>query len=978
MVTWTLLEIYHGFILKKIEEIKDIHSTAYLFEHEQSGARLIYLKNDDPNKVFSVAFKTPPENDCGTPHILEHSVLCGSRKYAAKDPFNELAKGSLNTFLNAMTYADKTMYPIASCNEKDFHNLMDVYLDAVFFPKIYEKKEIFQQEGWRYVLKEKEAPLEVTGVVYNEMKGALSDPESLLNGAISRSIFGKTTYGFESGGDPMAIPDLTYEAFLSFHQKYYHPSNAYFYLYGDMEPMACLKHIHEGYLSSFTRSNSLPSITESICENKGKWVQETYPAAEEGKEGGVYFAYNLKVGKCTDPERIMALQILSYLLLETNGSPLKTALLDAGICEETEGWFDSSTYEMVFSIIAKNAAVDKAADFVQTIDKEWERLATEGIPRDLLESALRKYDFLLREEDYSSTPKGLVYCSRLMKRWLHGEEPFESLRLLEIMERLKKESKEGYFEKIIESIFLKNDEKTFVSFLPEKGKQKKETMLFSNRLEERKKQMTEQDFTEIQEDARKLERFQTLEDSPEILAQIPVLELSEVEPDAPLIPYQKETLKTGNPLLFVPLESNGILYLKLHFDTSCIPQELLPYVGLLADLLGKLDTQKYAFQELSTVLNRTFGGFSLHHTTYNQNAEKYRSFLTVKGKLLKEDIPMAFSMIQEILFHTKFDSIENLNKVIKSAIIKGENSLLNQSHYFGIYYSGSNLFPGLRIEDLTSGIRYYHFLCNINTQLEKDPISIVENLKKVASEIFCQTNLELAVGCEKSDFSYIKEKLHHFTENLPAGEKKNIVYHHMVYHFDNLSEKMAFTSPGGVLYNTTSVDYRKHGFSYHGKYQVLQTIIHLEYLWNKVRVQGGAYGCGCSFQKSGFSYFYSYRDPHLKETYGIYQNLWREIMNFKASQREMTKYILGTINRLEQPKTNMEKLNTVISQFYKGITEEALSQERIEILQTTVDDIQSCQELLKLIDCENICSIGNEQKIKTNEVIFTNIKPLLS
>ena len=472
MTELKLNEQYYGFTLEEIEEISDIHSTAYLFFHKQSGARLLYLKNCDNNKVFNVAFKTPPSDDCGTPHILEHSVLCGSRKYEAKDPFNELAKGSLNTFLNAMTYADKTMYPVASCNEKDFHNLMDVYLDAVFFPKIYEKKEIFQQEGWRYLFKEDK--LDITGVVYNEMKGALADPESQLSGVISRAIFGKTTYGFESGGDPKAIPELTYEDFIDFHKSYYHPSNAYFYLYGDLEPLACLQHIHEDYLAHFTASDTLPVIKETDCLEKGMILRDSYAISEEDEESGTYLAYTLKVGKCTDPERIMALQILSYVLLESNASPLKNALMEADVCDETEGWFDSSIYEMVFSIIGKNADPEKMNTFMEIINQECKRLVSEGLPEDLLQSALRKYDFLLREEDYGSTPKGLIYCTRLMKRWLHGENPYDGLRMLKTMETLKKGSRERYFESLLESVFLQNDEKCYVVFTPEKGKKRKE------------------------------------------------------------------------------------------------------------------------------------------------------------------------------------------------------------------------------------------------------------------------------------------------------------------------------------------------------------------------------------------------------------------------------------------------------------------------------------------------------------------------
>ena len=968
MTDFAINQTYHGFTLNKIETINDIHSTAYLFSHEQSGARLLYLKNSDNNKVFNVAFKTPPSDNCGTPHILEHSVLCGSRKYEAKDPFNELAKGSLNTFLNAMTYADKTMYPVASCNEKDFHNLMDVYLDAVFFPKIYEKKEIFQQEGWRYLLKED--GLDVTGVVYNEMKGALSDPESLLSGVISRAVFGETTYGFESGGDPKAIPDLTYEGFLNFHRKYYHPSNAYFYLYGDMEPLPCLQHIQEGFLKEFTSSSALPIISETACAKKGETIYETYPAAEEGEESGNYLAYALKVGKCTDPERIMALQILSYVLLESNASPLKNALLEEGLCEETEGWFDSSTYEMVFSIIAKNADTGKMEHFIRIIEEVCNSCVANGLPADLLNGALQKYDFLLREEDYGSTPKGLIYCSRLMKRWLHGEDPCESLRLLETMEKLKNSSKTGYFEALLDELFCKNDEKVFIIFTPEKGKSKKEEQFFAEHMMKRRDAMTEEDLAEIRKDAEKLEQFQKQEDTPEILSQIPQLALSEINEKPQMTKYQANTLANDNPLLFVPMESNGIQYLKLHFDITSVPQELLPYTGLLSDLLGKLDTETYTFQELPNELNTIFGGFSLQNNTYQKDASAYRAFLTVKSKFLQKNTKKALSLIKEILLHTKFDCVDSLKKIIKSAKIKGENELLNNSHYFAIYHSGSHLFPALQIEDLTSGIEYYRFLCKIDAELEKDPVNIVENLRKTAAFIFRKENLEAACGSEER--TLIKEMLDHFLSDLPDGEQKR-----EEYHFSLQPERTAFTCAGGVLYNAASFDAKKFGFGYSGKYQVLKTIVNLEYLWNKIRVQGGAYGCGCNFLRSGFSYFYSYRDPNLAETFDIYQTLSKDIEHFTADEREMTKYILGTINRMDQPKTNMEQLNEAIGRFYKGITDKMLMQERQEILKSTDADIRNCHELLQQVDCENICSIGDEQKIKKNKHFFTEIHSLI-
>ena len=968
MTEFKLHEIYYGFSLQKIEEISEIHSTAYLFSHEQSGARLLYLKNSDNNKVFNVAFKTPPSDDCGTPHILEHSVLCGSRKYEAKDPFNELAKGSLNTFLNAMTYADKTMYPVASCNEKDFHNLMDVYLDAVFYPKIYEKKEIFLQEGWRYLLKEDS--MDITGVVYNEMKGALADPESQLSGVISRAVFGDTTYGFESGGNPKAIPDLTYENFLSFHQKYYHPSNAYFFLYGDMEPLACLDHINEEYLSQFFKRNDLPVINETECIKKGELIKDTYAVSEEGEDNGTFLAYVLKTGKCTDPAHIMALQILSYILLESNASPLKNALIDAEICEETEGWFDSSTYEMVFSIVAKNADAEKINAFVNIIEEECRRLVKEGLPSDLLQSALRKYDFLLREEDYGSTPKGLIYCTRLMKRWLHDEDPCHSLRMIETFEKLKIESNKGYFETLLNDIFVENQDKLTVIFTPEKGKNKKEEKDFQAKMTYLYQNMSETDLDIIKKETEKLEVFQQHIDTPEILAQIPQLEINEIDRLPKLTRYTAIELPNGRPLLHVPMESKGILYAKLHFDTSCVPQDLLPYAGLLTELLGKLDTDKYSYQELPTVKNQYFGGLSFHNTTIGQDKDHYRSFVVVKMKLLKEDLDAGFSVIQNILLNTNFDMVENIKKIVKSAKIKGEYELQNNTHYYSIFYSGSNLFPALHIDDLTSGIRYFRFLTEIDATLEKDAAPIIENLKKVAEMIFNYQNMEVAVGCENEDFPTFKYKISEF--HMP---EKYFVSQN--YKFDICPQKNAFTNTSGIVYNITSFDYKEQDITYHGKFNVLHTIINLEYLWNKIRVQGGAYGCGCKFLQSGFSYFYSYRDPNLTETYDVYRNLADEIAAFDADDREMTKYILGTINELDQPKTNMDKLNAAINKYYKNISDESVIRQRQEILQTTAQDIRECHELLKLISCDNICTIGNEQKIKANKEYFDQIEPFI-
>ncbi|WP_304508542.1 insulinase family protein [Anaerotignum sp.] len=961
--------VLHGFQLKEKETISDIHGDAYLFEHIKSGARLFYIKSNDNNKVFSISFKTPPEDDCGTPHILEHSVLCGSRKYASKDPFNELAKGSLNTFLNALTYADKTMYPIASCNEEDFHNLMDVYLDAVFYPNIYAKKEIFMQEGWRYLVNQETEALDITGVVYNEMKGALSDPESLLQGAISKSLFGKTTYGFESGGDPVAIPDLTYEKFLSFHKKYYHPSNSYIYLYGDMDLERCLVHIGDEYLNGFERSFDLPEIIETKGMIFDKKSHETFPSDSQEETG--YLAYSVNVGLCTDEELTMAVQILSYVLLETNASALKIALTDRNICDEAEGWFDSSTFEMVFSIVAKNADISKAEEFEEIINQTLENILREGLDEELLASSIRRLAFLLKEEDYGSTPKGLIYGMKSMKSWLHGKSPVQCLRHFEILEKIK--SPNFDWKKIIRNHILLNPQKNILVFSPDKNKTKVIQEAFQIKMKEKKAIFAEKDLQQIYDDKKKLEIFQHTEDSPEVLAQIPILQLSQINTNPPVSDYTKSRVGEGSQI-FVPMESNGIVYLKLHFDTDCLSEELLPYAGLLTDILGKLDTQKYSYQELPLITNKVFGGLSFHNDIYSKNTEEYRAFLTLKSKFLKEDFIEVAELIKEILLNTNFDALENLKKIVRAAKIRGENYLLNYSHIEGIHYSVGQLSMGGKINEITSGIEYFHFLTNIDKLLSEIPEKVIEKLKETAEILFTKKNFNISIGCEESVMKSAVFVRDNIVESLDLGSETRP----RNYNFVRKTSSIAFTANGEVLYNVFAADFKKYGYAYSGKMQVLKTILNLEYLWNEVRVKGGAYGSGCNFQKNGLCYFYSYRDPNMINTYKIYTELWGKLRNFNVSDREMTKYILGTINRIDQPKTNMDKLNDAINKEYRGFEQNFEIIERNQIIQTNQNDILHFAELLQdIAKMKNYCTIGNESKIENNKEFFDSIQKLI-
>ncbi len=960
---------YYGFSLVETGELPDIRSIGYLFSHKKSGARLFYVQNKDDNKVFFISFKTPPEDDCGTPHILEHSVLCGSRKYQAKDPFNELAKGSLNTYLNALTYADKTMYPIASRNERDFMNMMDVYLDAVFYPKIYEQKEIFMQEGWHDTLENEKSSLSITGVVYNEMKGALSDPESILSNCISRSLFPHSIYGFESGGDPEAIPDLTYEKFLDFHKKYYHPSNSYIYLYGDMDVEKQLQLLDREYLSHFDKADTSPQIIEEAAFSEPALLYDTYPVATgEGGEKNTYLSYNIRIGKSTEPELIIAFDLLSYILLETNASPLKKVLIEEGIAEETEGWFDSSTYEMVFSIIGKKSEKENLKKFQNIIEKILKKLVSEGIDKKLMEASLNKWEFHLREENYGYRPKGLTYGMKMMKSWLHGADPMKPLMLWKHFEAVKTALTSDYFETLIRERILENNNKSIVAVSPEEGKQTKIEEAFAKKMEQKKNDMAKEELETIIENNKKLVNYQSREETPEILEQIPLLTIDEISKKAEIL-ESKEIDFGGYKVLFTPLETNGIVYSQLLFDTRCVPQNLLPYTGLLTDIMGKLDTARYAYDDLPVAINLNTGGIGLSNDIYSTNKKDYVSLVEVNGKTLAKQTETFFHLMQDILLATDFTKKENIKKLIKTAKIKLKGYLLNSAHMAAVVRSVGAFSAGSKIKDETSGIAYYHFLSQIEEDLDEKLMGVIEKLEETASYLFTKENLMAAVSCEKSDFDLYQKELEKLYEKLPSSQTGV-----KAYTLDFSVKRSAFTGASKVQYNVKSGNYMDYGFSYSGKMQVLKTVVDLEYLWNRVRVQGGAYGCGCQFLKNGNFYFYSYRDPNIRETFTAYDEISGFLQRFRADTREMTKYILGTVNILDRPRSNAEKSDLAVARYFCHITPQQLQKEREEILSTTADDLKGYISLIQEVMAENnLCTVGNENLIQEQKELYQSI-----
>ena len=519
-----------GYSIIQKQELNELNATGYLLRHDKTKAKVAVIENEDENKVFSIGFRTPPKDSTGVAHIVEHTVLCGSREFPAKDPFIELAKGSLNTFLNAMTYPDKTVYPVASCNDKDFQNLMHVYLDAVFYPNIYKEEKIFKQEGWHYHLDSVEGPLSYNGVVFNEMKGVFSSPEQLIERKIQQSLFPDTSYGFESGGDPVNIPDLTYQEYLDFHSRYYHPSNSYIYLYGDMDMEEKLLWMDENYLSHFDYLKVDSEIPEQKPFHQPVETEAFYSLAEgESEEGKAYLSYNAVTGTSLDPDLYLAFQVLNYVLVQGVGAPVKQALVDAGIGSEIISYFEESIRHPYFSIISKNTEVSKKQEFVTIIRNELTKLVETGINKDSLNAGLNALEFRYREADFGSYPKGLMYGLQMFDSWLYdGEKPFIHICANDTFKRLREKMEEGYFESLIQTWLLDNPHRSIVTASPKVGltaemdkeEAKKCQAFFDTLSQEQKEKLVRQ--------TEELRRYQEEPTPKEDLEKIPLLSREDI------------------------------------------------------------------------------------------------------------------------------------------------------------------------------------------------------------------------------------------------------------------------------------------------------------------------------------------------------------------------------------------------------------------------------------------------------------------
>lgn len=956
--------------------VEDVQSDGFILRHKKSGARIAILSNNDDNKVFYIGFRTPPEDETGVPHIIEHTTLCGSKKFPVKDPFIELAKGSLNTFLNAMTYPDKTVYPVASCNDQDFKNLMDVYLDAVFNPNITKYEEIFKQEGWHYELTGKDDELKINGVVYNEMKGAYSSPDEVLSSQIYRSLFPDNTYSKDSGGNPEYIPKLTYEEYLDFYHKYYHPSNSYIYLYGDMDVVERLEWLDKEYLSLYDYKKVNSEINKQPAFDEIKNVEAQYSITmDDSQENKTYLSYNRVVGDSLDEMLYQAFDVLDYALVSSPGAPVKQALIDAGIGDDVYGSYDAGILQPVFSFVAKNANASQADEFESIIENTLKEVVKTGINKEALLAGINSSEFKFREADFGQFPKGLLFGLNCLDSWLFDDmKPFIHLECLGTFAKLRKAVDTDYFEKLIQEYLLDNTHGSSVTVKPKRGLGNEREEALAKELSDYKASLSDEEIKKLIEDTEHLKKYQEEPSSDEDLRKLPMLTRADMKKNAMAFSNIEDELLDVKVVRH-DIESNGIDYISFLFDAGDFAQSELGYLGFFTNALGLVSTEKYSYTDLANATNIYTGGISTG-TASHPDIKDRNNFVfkfEVKLKVLEKNLDKALELMEQMLLSSDFTDTKRLGELVAQIKARLQANLSSSGHLVAAMRSMSSFSRYALYQDELKGIAFYRSICRIEKELSESPKSVSDKLAAIAKKLFARNRMLISFTGNNEAYGNAKPSL----EKVIAGfNKMSAVGNQAEVHFNTAKE--AFIDASQIQYVAKTGDFICEGYEYTGALRLLRIILSYDYLWINVRVKGGAYGCMNTFLRSGESYFVSYRDPNLSDTLDVYDRIPEYIKSFSPDERDMTKYIIGTFSALDTPMNPEAKGSRSLSAYLEGITYEQIQKERNEILNAQPEDIRRLADLVEaVLKKDSICVIGNENMIKESAGLFENVEKLI-
>ncbi len=961
-------ETHNGFVLKDKQDIAEFNATAYVFEYEQTGTPVIYLSCPDANKVFQIAFRTPNAKSTGVAHILEHSVLCGSRKYPVKEPFVELAKGSMNTFLNAMTYPDKTVYPIASTNDKDFMNLMDVYLDAVFYPDIDKKPEIFLQEGWHYHLEKEDDPLTYNGVVYNEMKGVYSDPEQVISQDVYEALYPDSVYGFESGGHPDDIPSLSYRDFLNFHHTYYHPSNAFVYFYGNGDIKTHLDYLADNYLSAFYYHRVDSAIALQPPFDAPVRIESVYPVSpEESEDAKDYIAYGWILGADLPFEKRLAFDILFNVLLGNDSAPLKKAILDLGVCEDVDYSYVTALRQPSLTLLLKNADNGKEELLTKTIRETLARLAEEGLDTADVDAAVSSALFTLREQEFGTTPKGLILGLEMLESQLYGGNPLTHLSYEKAMASVKDSAEHGGLEALIADCLLANPHSVTLISKPDGDLAPNQAKALADKLAEHKQNLTDEAKASIIRQTARLKAYQEKPDSPEALATIPKLALSEIDRKAKAYPYETEEI-AGIKLLWHPLSTEGITYIKLYFDTAYVKPEDMAALSLFNKYLFRLGTGKRGVTELNRDIDTDTGGISSGLSVYPDvsDPDAFSTMLLIKGKALDANVEKMTDIIEDVLTDTRFDDTALMTNINRELALTFENKILTAGNALATNRLKAYYSPVGCESQRIGGLDFYRYVKNLPEFDSRDAGELIASLSRVYHQIIRTPRLTVSLACAPSQKQRAVKALNDLLNKLP-GDDADI----FARNYTPLRQNEGIMTPSKINYAAKGFNLARLGYRYDGSLCVLKNFLAMDYLWNNIRVKGGAYGAGMALNRSGDIVFSSFRDPHVGGTFAAFDGVGAYLKTLSLSERELEKQIIGTVSAKDVPVSEALTAAAADSMVFTGLTQEMIQRERDEILGTTVDDLKDKAELMDALMAENtLCAIGSEAKIKENGELF--------
>ena len=950
--------------------IEDIQSNVTIYKHNKTNARICTIENDDNNKVFSIAFRTPAINNGGLTHILEHSVLCGSKNYPVKDPFVELLKSSLNTFLNAFTFPDKTMYPAASQNLKDFKNLMSVYMDAVFYPQIYKHEEIFMQEGWHYHILDENEPITYNGVVYNEMKGAFSNPQQILFRQMLHSLFPDTTYSYESGGDPKYIPDLTYEEFKEFHSKFYHPSNSYIFVYGNCDMEERLTWLDEAYLSDFDAIDFDTTVKYQESFDKPRNQVEFYPVAPNvGLENKTFLSYNVAFPSTLDVKLMMASSILVDVLLNNPGAPLKQAIIDAKLGEDVMAAFDDGLLQPMLGVIVVNSNQEKQQEFVDLLENSLKDILAKGLDHEAILSLINYQEFKAREDKFGRMPKGLNIQMVCLNSWLYDEEnPFSKVEAIKYYDELRRDLENGYFESIIEKYILNNNHKTYTMLVPSHTVAAEREQELTEKLAQYKASLSQEELQTLIQKNKDLATYQSAPSTPEEIATLPKLAIEDltVEPEK----YNLEVIEGKYTTLYSDYFTNGIHYIGYQFDLTGTDKETFQYAGLLTDLLTNLSTTNKHFGQINNDIQNLTGGVSFFVNSFSTvDTKETKALLVTKFSALENNLEAAQELILDIINNTNFNDEKRLYERISEINVTLEMGLPQKGHVVGLTRAAGYFDEAKYLTDAIDGIAYLDFIHDIYVNFETKKEEVISKLKSLINVIFNKNRFGFRFTGNKeclSNASLLADKFY----NSLSDEVHTLTSDYTPY---NANE--GFKTPADVNYVSRVGKYDE---PFNGAMHVLNKALAMDYLWMQVRVHGGAYGCMLQTPLNGTIGFTSYRDPEIARTNKVYEDVVEYIKNLNPSEDDLLKFKIGAIGGLESVLHVSSKGDVAHSQYLQGITYEMAAKQRKEVIDATKEDLVNLAPLFaEILSQDNLCVIGNDKKIEANATMFKEVKDLI-